>query len=194
MPQLAAVSLHYSDTGHRHMTFLSTDSIEEIAKEASGSGRYLNPSKIDGEVRVRFFGSGITGFEAWTDDNKPVRWETKPEELPANIRHTEGYQPLKRFIAGLVYDYSVNDFKILQITQKTLMDQLFKFIKDEDYGDPTAYDIKIGKVGEGKKTEYTLVAAPPKAVKADLQARYDELECDLTRLFDGDDPFAAAAA
>jgi hypothetical protein len=174
--------------------FLSASAIEEISKESSGSGRYLSPSKIDGEVRVRFFGAGITGFEAWTEDNKPVRWEAKPEELPAGIRQQEGFQTLKRFIAGLVYDYSANDFKILQITQKTLMDQLFKFIKDEDYGDPTAYDIKIGKTGEGKKTEYTLVAAPPKAVKADLQARYDELTCDLSRLFDGDDPFAAPAA
>ena len=173
--------------------FLSADLIDEIAKESSGSGRYLTPSKIDGEVRVRFFGTGITGFEAWNDDNKPIRWETKPEELPANVRQQEGYQTLKRFVAGLVYDYSANDFKILQITQKTLMDQLFKFIKDEDYGDPTTYDIKIGKTGEGKKTEYTLVAAPPKAVKADLKTRYDELTCDLTRLFDGDDPFATAA-
>ena len=174
--------------------FLSASAIEEISKESSGSGRYLNPAKIDGEVRVRFFGTGRTGFEAWTDDNKPVRWPTKPEKLPANIRQQEGFQTLKRFLAGLVYDYSANDFKILQITQKTLMDQLFKFIKDEDYGDPTTYDIKIGKTGEGKKTEYTLVAAPPKAVKADLKTRYDELTCDLSRLFDGDDPFATAAA
>jgi hypothetical protein len=174
--------------------FLSPDAIEEISKEASGSGRYLNPSKITDEVRVRFFGTGITGFEAWTDDNKPIRWETKPEELPSNIRQQEGYQTLKRFIAAVVYDYSANDFKILQITQKTLMDQLFKFMKDEDYGNPTEYDIKIGKTGEGKKTEYTLVAAPPKPVKADIKSRFEELPCDLTRLFDGEDPFAEASA
>ena len=112
--------------------FLSASAIEEISKESSGSGRYLNPAKIDGEVRVRFFGTGRTGFEAWNDDNKPVRWPTKPEKLPANIRQQEGFQTLKRFLAGLVYDYSANDFKILQITQKTLMDQLFRFIQDED--------------------------------------------------------------
>jgi hypothetical protein len=174
-------------------SFLSATAIEEISKESSGSGRYLNPAKITDEVRVRFFGSGITGFEAWTIDNKPVRWETKPEELPANIRQQEGYQTIKRFIAGLVYDYSANDFKILQITQKTLMDQLFKFISDEDYGDPTGYDIKISKTGEGKKTEYSLVAAPPKAIKSDIQQRFDDLRCDLNRLFDGEDPFAEAS-
>jgi hypothetical protein len=175
-------------------TFLSKGAIEEISKESSGAGRYLNPSKITDEVRVRFFGEGATGFEAWTTDNKPIRWESKPEELPSNIRQQEGYQTVKRFIAGVVYDYSSDDFKILQITQKTLMDQLFKFISDEDYGDPTGYDVKIGKTGEGKKTEYTLVAAPPKPVKADLQARFDDLTCDLNRLYDGEDPFAEASA
>lgn len=176
------------------MTFLSAAAIEEIAKEASSSSRYLTPSKIDGEVRVRFFGTGITGYEAWTDDNKPIRWETKPEELPANVKQQEGFQTLKRFLAGVVYDYSANDFKILQITQKKLMEKLHKYMIDEDFGDPTTYDIKIGRVGEGLKTDYTLVAAPPKAVKADLRSRYDELTCDLARLFDGDDPFATAAA
>jgi hypothetical protein len=174
--------------------FLSADLVDEIAKESSGSGRYINPAKIEGEIRLRFFGSGITGFEAWTDDNKPVRWETKPEQLPSNIRQQEGYPTLKRFLAGLVYDYASESFKILQITQKTLMDQLFKFMKDEDYGDPTGYDVKISRTGEGKKTEYTLVAAPPRAVAKDVQAAYDNLTCNLNALFDGDDPFAEATA
>jgi hypothetical protein len=173
-------------------TFLSAAAVAEIAKESSGSGRYLNPAKLTEEVRVRFFGSGVTGFEAWTIDNKPVRWETKPEELPSNIRQQEGYQTIKRFLAGVVYDYSAGDFKILHITQKTLMDQLFKFISDADYGDPTEYDIKISRTGEGKKTEYTLVAAPPKEVKADIRQRYDELKCNLYLLFDGEDPFSEA--
>lgn len=174
--------------------FLSTELIDEISKESSGSGRYINPAKIEGELRLRFFGAGITGFEAWTDENKPIRWETKPSELPANIRQQEGYQTFKRFLAGVVYDYTSASFKILQITQKTLMDQLFKYMKDEDYGDPTNYDIKISRTGEGKKTEYTLVAAPPKPPTKDIQAAYDELTCNLSALYDGDDPFADPSA
>jgi hypothetical protein len=176
--------------------FLSPQAIEEISKETSGSGRYLNPSKITEETRVRFFGSGITGFEGWTTENKPLRWESRPDELPANIRIREGSSPIKRFIAGLVYDYASDDFKILQITQKTLMDQLFKFIADEDYGQPSGYDIKISKTGEGMKTEYSLVAAPPKAVKPELDARYEEIAAtlDLTRMYDGEDPFGDSKA
>lgn len=173
--------------------FLSAADIQEISKETSGFGRYLNPSKFTEETRLRFFGSGLTGFEAWTVDDQPIRWETKPEELPANIKQREGYQTLKRFLAGVVYDYASDDFKILQLTQKILMEQLFKYIADEDYGDPTNYDIKISKKGEGLKTKYTLVAAPPKEVKPALQARFDELKCDLTRLFDNEDPFGSSS-
>lgn len=175
-------------------TFLSLDVIEEISKESGGSGRYINPSKIEGEIRLRFFGEAISGFEAWTDENKPVRWETKPEKLPANIRVQEGFTPLKRFIAIKVYDYAAEDFKILQMTQKTLMDQLFKYVKDEDYGDPTGYDVKLSKTGEGKKTEYTLIASPPKPVTKEIQAAYAAWYCNLPALFDGDDPFAEASA
>ncbi|MGA0103176.1 MAG: hypothetical protein ACO3LH_05625 [Steroidobacteraceae bacterium] len=175
--------------------FLSVDAIEEISSESSGNGRYINPSKLQGEKRLRFVGAGITGFSAWTIDKRPIRWESRPEELPANLApDLSGKISVKRFIAGLVYDYEANDFKILELTQRTLMDQLFKFMKDEDYGDPTAYDIKISKTGEGKDTEYSLVAAPPKALPKDVVAAADEVRCNLRALFDGDDPWAEASA
>lgn len=181
---------HPLSKGLRHMAdFLTREAIDEISKETSGSGRYLNPSKFTEETRLRLFGAAITGFEGWTEDNMPIRWEIKPEELPANIRVQQGFQTLKRFIMVLAYDYASDEFKILQLTQKTLMDQLFKYMADEDYGSPHNYDIKISKKGEGKKTEYTLVAAPPKEVKPSIQARYDEIECDLNRIYDNEDPF-----
>ena len=66
-------------------TFLSLDLVEEISKESQGNGRYVNPSKIEGEKRLRFVGAGITGFGAWTVDKRPVRWESRPEKLPADL-------------------------------------------------------------------------------------------------------------
>ena len=171
--------------------FLSAELIEEISKESTNTGRYLNPSKIQGEVRVRLLGRGVTGFGGWTTDKKPVRWQARPEELPANLApDMSGNLTVKRFLASLVYDYSSADFKIMEITQKSLMDQLFKFMKDEDYGDPNGYDVKISRTGEGKNTEYNLVAAPPKPLSKDISAAFDKLTCNLDALFDGDDPFA----
>lgn len=176
-------------------TFLSLDTLEEISKESSSSGRYINPARVEGEKRMRFFGPGITGHSAWTTEGKPVRWEQKPSALPADIApDMNGRVGTKRFLAGLVYDYEAGDFKILEISQKTLMDQLFKFMKDTDYGDPTGYDIKLSKTGEGIKTEYTLVAAPPKPVSKEIQDAYEKVNCNLKALFDGDDPWAEASA
>lgn len=176
-------------------TFLDALVIEEISNESGASGRYINPSKLQGEKRLRFFGEGITGYSAWTIDKKPIRWESRPAELPSNIAPDLGGKiSVKRFIAGLVYDYEAGDFKILEITQRTLMDQLFKFMKDSDYGDPTGYDIKISKTGEGKETEYTLVAAPPKSVTKEMAEAYEQVTCNLKALFDGDDPWAAPSA
>lgn len=176
-------------------TFLSLDLVEEISKESSGSGRYINPARIEGEKRLRFFGAGITGHSAWTTDGKPIRWEKKPAALPENIApDMSGRVGTKRFLAGLVYDYEAQDFKILEITQKTLLDQLFKFIKDEDYGDPQGYDIKLSKTGEGIKSEYTLVAAPPKSVSKEVATAFEAVNCNLNALFDGDDPWADPSA
>lgn len=171
--------------------FLSLEVFEEIANEVPDSGRYINPSKLTEEIRVRFVRPGITGFEAWNDENKPVRWEHKPESLPANIKpDLKGNKVAKRFMAGLVYDYADDDFKILQITQRTLIDQLYKYVKDSDYGNPLSYDIKINKTGERMETKYTLVAAPPKPLNPSIEEALEKVHCDLYALFDGNDPWA----
>lgn len=173
--------------------FLSPEVFEEIANEAPDSGRFINPSKLTGERRLRFCGEGITGFEAWNTDNKPVRWENKPAELPANIKPDfNGKIAAKRFVAGVVYDYTDNDFKILEITQRTLLADLDKYIKDSDYGDPLNYDIKLNKTGDGKDTNYTLVAAPPKPLNPDIEEAFEKLNCNLRALFDGEDPWSDA--
>lgn len=176
-------------------TFLPIDTVEEIAKEAASNGRYLSPSKLAREKRVRFVGEGITGHSGWTTDKKPVRFEAMPETLPADLApDMAGRVGLKRFIAGVVWDYEANEFKILEITQKTLMDLLFKYVKDSDYGDPTNYDIKISKTGEGKNTEYSLIAAPPKPLAKEIATAYEDSNINLRALFDGEDPFAEPTA
>ena len=78
---------------------------EQLQKEvSSGSGRFINPSKIDGETRIRLFGEGVTGYEGWTTDSKPVRWESRPAELPENILTNEdGRDTLKRFVAAIAW-------------------------------------------------------------------------------------------
>jgi hypothetical protein len=194
-------------------TFLNPNKITEIKESiASNTGRYINPSKIDGSIRFRFFGQGRTGYEGWVEleggKNKPVRWEELPDEtdLPPNIRLTDGKPQIKRFIAGIVYEYKLNksgeivedegQFKIITISQKSIMEQLFKYIADADYGDPNGYDIKLARTGEGLKTEYTLTPAPPKAVAKSITALWEKEQdsIDLDAYMACDDPFKSDAA
>lgn len=166
--------------------------IDELEKESAVGGRYLNPAKLEKETKIRFFGGGITGWQAWTTENEPLRWESKPEEFPANIKRSDsGAVDLKHFMAGIVWDYVDETFKILLITQKSIKDELFKYMKAPEYGmDLNTYDIKLSKTGSGMETKYSVLALPPKAVDKSIAALFDELQCNLAALFDGDDPFA----
>lgn len=173
--------------------WLSQEVVSEVSKETNSSN-YVNPSKLEEgkDHRFRFFGTGITGFELWTNDNKPIRYREKPADadIPGNARLDDNGNPsLRRFIGGLVYDYAAEDFRILMLTQKGMMNSLFKYMQDEDFGDPCNYDIKISRKGSGLSTEYTLSPAPPKEAAASIRAAYDEIYCNLEALFDNGDPF-----
>lgn len=178
-------------------SFLPIETFEEIASESSGNGKYINPSKIEQgkELRVRFIGPGITGYSGWTVDKKPMRFESMPAEVPSNIApDMSGRVSLKRFMAGMVYDYTSEEFKILELTQRTLIDQLYKYVKDSDYGDPLEYDIKLSREGDGKETKYTLVAAPPKPLSKEIAEASTKVTCNLNALYEGADPWAAPSA
>ena len=170
----------------------------EISKEVdSGNGRYINPGKIDGEIRLRLFGDGITGYELWVTENgkdKPMRWESKPSELPSNVKVYDGGREsqLKRFVAVVAWDYEAEEFKVLGMTQKTLISALMGLIADDDWGDPSGYDIKISKTGTNLTSEYFLKPVPKKAVTKELKEGFADLACDLSKMFDGEDPFGDA--
>ena len=176
------------------MVFTLEQAVDIKAEVESGSGRYINPSKIDGEIRVRLFGEGITGYEGWTNDNKPLRWQQKPSEYPDDIRKNEdGRDPVRRFIAAIAWDYEAEEFKVLSMTQKTLIKRVMELIADEDWGDCTEYDLKIGRKGEKLNTEYTITpAAKGKAAPKAAIAAYQDLDVDLTLMYDGEDPFKGA--
>lgn len=174
--------------------FLDPSAVEGLSKELQ-SGRYLNLSKIQGEKKVRFFGEGIMGWEAWTEDNKPLRWELKPSELPTNLKKSDdGSVSIKRFIAAIVWDYDDETFKIINLNKSSVLKDFLAYYKTPEYGDPQGYDLKISKTGSGMDTEYTTLALPPKPVSKSLADSFVE-ECsswNLAAMFDGDDPFGAA--
>ena len=176
--------------------FLDAQQIEQFeAGLKSSENRYVQVSKIEGEKRLRFVGPAVYGLEAWADRdgrNVPVRFEVMPKELPSDLRVADNGKPqLKNFLAGVVWDYDAQKLMILSFTQKTLREQLFRFIRDEDYGDPQTYDIKIGRKGEGLNTEYTLLASPPKEAGKEITEAWETegKKIVLAALFDNEDPF-----
>jgi hypothetical protein len=56
----------------------------------------------------------------------------------------------------VVYNYDEECIQIWEITQQAIKTQLRALAKDEDYGDPRTYDIKINKTGEKLETKYML--------------------------------------
>lgn len=178
------------------MAFLSQAALDEVAQNTGPDKRYLSLSKLpDGKpCRVRILGEGITGFEAWTLQNKPLRWPILPNELPASIRPDDnGNLTARFFITGIVWDYAEEMFRVMTVTQKGVIDVINKHIRDEDYGDPSGYDFTITKTGSGLETKYSVMAKPPKPVAASIKADFADLEWDLHQLFEGKAPWDEAS-
>lgn len=181
-------------------SFLDTQQTELLeAALAKGDSRYISLSKIEGEKRIRFVGQGITGLVGWTEpapgekSGYPIRWEVEPSQYPENLQKNKktGKPEVKDFLAGIVWDYDVQKFMIIEITQKTVRQAIAKYMRDSDYGDPHGYDIKISREGEGINTEYTTIATPPKPLSAEIKQAWNETgnKIVLAALYDGDDPF-----
>ena len=178
------------------MAFLTAEKLQTVKDNTGADKRYLNVGKLkDGEpTRIRFIGEGITGYEAWTEQKKPVRWETLPETLPEIIRPDDnGDRRAKFFIAGTVWDYDAEMFRVIQITQKSLLDGIFKYSSDEDYGDLTNYDVLITRTGSGLDTKYDFLPKPPSsfADKApEAVKQFKTLDWNLNLLFEGKHPWS----
>ena len=66
--------------------------------------------------------------------------------------------------------------KILEVGT-SVVQEITKFVKDADYGDPRMYDFKISKSGSGLETKYSTVAKPKKTeITAEEKAMVDALK------------------
>ncbi len=141
---------------------------------------------VEGENRIRIMSRPIFGWEDWKD-NKPVRFAM--DKKPA--KSFDPKKPVKHFWAFVVFNCQEEQIQILQITQASIRKSLEALCKDNDWGDPYAYDIKIVKTGEGVDTEYTVNPVPHKPVDDYLVKCFNERPCYLEALFDNGDPFSS---
>jgi hypothetical protein len=140
----------------------------------------------EGENKFRILNSPIVGWIDWKD-NKPLRFpiDKKPS---AAIDPTK---PIKHFWALPVWDYKSKTISILEITQKSIQAEITILSKDEEWGNPTGYDIKVIRKGSGLETEYTLNPVPPKALHEKIVELFKNTPLNMQALFEGKDPFEA---
>ena len=192
------------------MPFIS-DKNKSAASGGSGGG-YLNPSKIQSGGNVRFAlldDQPLEFFECWGESSegiKPFRFAEDPspedieEEMGADFKrrlNREGTAPdkVKFAIAVPVYNYDTSSVQILQLTQKSLINELDSISQMEDYADLVAWDFVLGKDGVGLETRYSLRTAPrKKGAQEDIETAWTEVRdsgFDVSRMLTGDNPYKA---
>jgi hypothetical protein len=140
----------------------------------------------DGENRIRILSRPIVGWEDWSADKKPIRFQMN--EKPA--KSFDPSKPMKHFWAFIVWNVNEEQIQIMQITQATIRSSLESLSKDKDWGSPFEYDVKINKKGEKMETEYTVNPAPHKPVSQEILKAFKDRPIQLEALFQNLDPFA----
>lgn len=145
---------------------------------------------LEGDNKFRVLSSAITGWEYWTNQNKPVRNKENWDSVPDDIKfEKDGSVKINHFWAFIVWNYRANKVQILQITQKGIMKFIQGLVKNPKWGNPKGYDITISKTGSGFDTEYTFIADPHSSVDESIENKYQKMNIDLEALYKGDDPF-----
>jgi hypothetical protein len=146
-----------------------------------GAGSYMKFQQGDNKFRI--LSKPIIGWLDWKD-KVPYRFgfKNKPEK-------PLGDQPIRHFWAMIVFDYSDQAVKILEITQSTIQKSIEHLAKDEDWGSPHEYDLKVNKTGQDKSTEYKVNPSPKKPVSDEIKAAALAKPINLEALYKNGDPF-----
>lgn len=137
----------------------------------------------DGENKIRILSKPIIGWLDWKD-KKPYRFRmnNRPEK-------PMGDSPIKHFWAFIVWNYADQAIQILEITQATIQKSIQNLSKDDDWGAPFFYDLKISRKGKDLNTEYTVTPSPKKDLPDEIKKAALEKPANLEALFEGADPW-----
>lgn len=139
----------------------------------------------EGDHRIRILTSPIIGFEAWDSDNKPHRVKTYEEGV--NLPSKDG--SVKEFHAFIVWDYETEMVRVLNITQRGIQEWIFNQTEDEDWSDPTQYDIIIKRVGKTMEdTKYSATTKLPKPMSEEIIKAFGEVVIEPENYFKGGHP------
>lgn len=158
-------------------------------------GKYVKFEQGDNKFRI--LEKPVFGWEAWTmpdtenPNGKPIRFPFK--EKPTDLSEFKN-KSLKHFWAMPVWNFKLEAVQVLQITQKTIQQAIESLARNEDWGSPLEYNITINQQGKDLETKYIVNPSPHTALKDDVKEAWRQVQengFDITRIFDGEDPFEA---
>lgn len=157
---------------------------ENHKRPISLNSNYLKPQ--EGLSQIRILSNIITGWEDWSADKKVFRFKLDNPPLKPLVPGKK----VKYFWSMIVWNCLTEQIQIFSPTQLTIQDALESLIKDQDWGLPCNYDIKITRKGEGVLTEYTVNPVPHKPLSQTILNAFKERPIQLEALYEGLDPFA----
>lgn len=157
-----------------------------------GESRYMRFEVGDNKFRI--LQKPVFGWEGWQHDSegkdKPVRF--RMDNKPADTTPFRDGR-INHFWAMPVWNFKTKSIEVLQITQKTVQQSIENFARSEDWGSPLGYSITVTKEGTTRdNTKYHVAPSPHQPLPEEVAKEFEQLKADgfdMTRLFDGGDPF-----
>lgn len=160
---------------------MNNDFLPQDYEAPQGGGHYMKLQ--DGENKFRILSRPIIGWLDWKDKT-PYRFRMKEKpEKPL------GDKPIRHFWAFIVWNYAAQAVQILEITQSTIQKSIQDLSKDEEWGAPFEYDIKITRKGKDLNTEYSITPSPKKPLDDTIKKAALDKPCFLDALFENADPW-----
>jgi hypothetical protein len=157
------------------------DFLPQNYEAPAGSSAYMKFQ--DGENKFRILSKPIIGWLDWKDKQPHrFRFNAKPEK-------PMGDKPIKHFWAFIVWNYTEQAIQILEITQATIQKTIQDLSKDEEWGAPFFYDIKVTRKGKDLDTTYSVTPSPKKDLSDEIKKAALEKPANLEALYSGADPW-----
>lgn len=158
-----------------------SDFLPQDYEAPQGGGHYMKFQ--DGENKFRILSKPIIGWLDWKD-KQPYRFRmnAKPDKPMTD-------KPIKHFWAFIVWNYEAQAVQILELTQSTIQKTIQNLSKDEDWGAPFDYDIKVNRKGKDLDTEYSVTPSPKKPLDETIKKAALDKPCYLEALYEGADPW-----
>ncbi len=137
---------------------------------ADNGGKFV---KIwDTPVKLRVLTWITVARSDWDKSGEKPKEHLTTEKQEALNPWDEKNQPKQVRLIG-VYNHTEKKVQLWNISQVSVMRELKRLSKDEDFWDPREYDIKITKVVSSSKTEYKVDWLSKWALSAETQAVVD---------------------